>query len=489
MRHLPINWYEGLFLRPHHFQASERHVLEVMATSARFENGYSYGIFNIQFNQEALANQRFELLTLQGRMRDGTIIDLDLSQQPDGFQLKDINSVKEDHTLDLSDAFAGQQSVDVYLGVPKLKLGLDNLSEPGMAAETRYVSSDLDISDEVDGQNRQEVQFKRLNSRIVLSTDDVSGYELLPLARVSRSSDKEVLPRLDQTYVPPLLAVDCWSGLGIELFRSIYDLVGQKTEILSQQIVNRGIGLESREPGDAARVLLLNELNAAYARLSVLCFARGIHPLEAYTELCELIGRLSIFSEQRRVQDLPRYDHDDLYRIFSLARKRIESLINSVSDYEYEQRFFVGVGMGMQVSLEPAWFNSNWQWYIGVKQNELTEQECRDLLSPGKLDWKLGSARQVEFLFKQRAAGLQLEPVDRAISALPHRHGWVYYQVPKQDSTAWRDVQASQTLAMRLKDSLIVNSDRLQGEQTLVVSAFGRKIPIQFALFSVPDKK
>jgi hypothetical protein len=29
----------------------------------------------------------------------------------------------------------------------------------------------------------------------------------------------------------------------------------------------------------------------------------------------------------------------------------------------------------------------------------------------------------------------------------------------------------------------------LQGEQTLVVSAFGRKIPIQFALFSVPDQK
>ena len=205
-------------------------------------------------------------------------------------------------------------------------------------------------------------------------------------------------------------------------------------------------------------------------------------------ELCEVVGKLSIFSEARRVVELLPYDHDDLYRIFSDIRLKIEGLLNSVANYEYEQRFFVGVGMGMQVSLEPKWFNSNWQWYIGVKQTELSEQECRDLLSAGQLDWKLGSARQVEFLFKQRASGLQIVHVNRAISALPHRHEWLYYEVPRQESPAWKDVQATQTLAMRLKDSLILNSERLQGEQTLIVSAFGRKVPLQIALFAIPDQ-
>ena len=489
MRHLPINWYEGLFLRPHHFQAFERNASESLAISSRFESPYNYGIFQIQFNREALANHRFELLSLQARMRDGTIIDLDLSQQPDGIDFKLIESQFHDHTRDLREALESERSIDVYLGIPKLKLGQVNLSTPEEARETRYISTEATISDECDGQSNHAIQFKMLNSRIVLSTQDVSGYELLPLARISRASDTEVLPRLEETYIPPLLSIDCWHGLGIEIFRGICDQVGQKIDILSQPLINRGIGLESREPGDASRVLMLSQLNAAYARLSMLSFARGVHPFDAYTELCELVGRLSIFSDERRVIDLPPYDHDDLYRIFSTIRKRIEELLNAVRDYEYEQRFFVGVGLGMQVSLEPAWFNSNWHWYIGVKQNELSEQECRDLLSAGHLDWKLGSARQVEFLFKQRASGLQLVPVNRAISALPHRHEWLYYEVPRQDSPAWRDVQATQTLAMRLKDSLIVNAERLQGEQTLVVSAFGRKIPLQFALFSVPDQK
>lgn len=488
MQNLPVNWYEGLFLRPQHFQSAERHLSELLADSARFDNPYSYGVFQVRINREALANHRFELLSLQARMRDGTIIDLDLSQQPAGVDLKVFEEQVESHTRDLKPALDENGSVDVFLGVPKLKLGQSNVSSQSDAQETRYLSVNMATHDEGDGQNNEQIQYRQLNTRIVLSSQDVSGYELLPLARIKRVSDSESAPKLDENFIPPLLAIDGWPELGIGIFRGIYDILGQKIETLSQQILNRGIGLESREPGDAARILMLGELNACYARLSVMAFARGIHPLTAYAELCEIVGRLSIFSDRRRIDELLPYDHDDLHRVFIDVRLRIESLIHSVQDYQYEQRFFVGVGLGMQVSLEPKWFNSNWKWYIGVKQKELSDQECRDLLSAGHLDWKLGSARQVEFLFKQRASGLQLSEVNRAIGALPHRHEWLYYEVPRQQSPAWRDVEATQTLAMRLKDSLIVNSDRLQGEQTLVVSAFGRNIPIQFALFAVPEQ-
>ena len=140
----------------------------------------------------------------------------------------------------------------------------------------------------------------------------------------------------------------------------------------------------------------------------------------------------------------------------------------------------------MQVTLDPRWFNSDWQWFIGVDKGELTQRECLELLSVGQLDLKLGSSRQVEFLFKQRATGVTLTPVDRQIRALPGRADWVFFEVPRQDTPAWRDVQETQTLAMRLKDSLIANLDRLQGQQTMVVAAFGRKIALKFALFAVP---
>ena len=69
---------------------------------------------------------------------------------------------------------------------------------------------------------------------------------------------------------------------------------------------------------------------------------------------------------------------------------------------------------------------------------------------------------------------------------LPTGEDWTYYDVPRTDSPAWRDVQETETLAMRLKDSLIVNLDRLQGERQLVVRAGGRQVTLEFALFAVP---
>ena len=143
--------------------------------------------------------------------------------------------------------------------------------------------------------------------------------------------------------------------------------------------------------------------------------------------------------------------------------------------------------MGMQSTLEPRWFHSNWQWFIGVRKGDLTSQEIRDLLSPGQLDWKLGSSRQVEMLFQQGAEGIQLAPVERVVRALPVRQDWTYYEVVRRDTPAWRDVRQTQTLAVRLKDSLILNRDSLQGERKLVVSAGGKRTTLQFALFAVPE--
>jgi type VI secretion system protein ImpJ len=141
----------------------------------------------------------------------------------------------------------------------------------------------------------------------------------------------------------------------------------------------------------------------------------------------------------------------------------------------------------MQVTLEPRWFHSDWQWFIGVRKGDLTVQEIRDLLSPGQLDWKFGSSREVERLFQQGAEGVQLVPVDRVLRALPVRQDWIYYEVVRHDRPAWRDVQQTQTLALRLKDSLILNRDRLQGETQLVVTARGKRVTLQFALFAVPE--
>ena len=485
-----VHWYEGAFLRPHHFQAADRYWSDSIKTSSRFDNPHNYGLVSIDFSREALANHQFEIRSVQARLRDGTIIDLGVGEEPDRIviasHLQEINAVNKS----LEDAFERESTIRVYLAVPKMRLGRGNVgsSDSENASSLRYLETEVSLPDESWGGEEQEIQLRRLNVQLLVSTQDLSGYELLPIAQIKRASEGESAPQLDVSFIPPLLAIDAWPYLSRDIVRGIFDIIGQKIEVLSQQVINRGIGLDSRDPGDAERLLMLGQLNSAYAALSILAFDRGVHPRVVYVELCRIVGQLSIFRPERRVAEFQPYDHDNLYEIFMDVRLRIEALINAVRDYEVQQRYFVGVGLGMQVALEPRWFNSDWQWFIGVDKGELTQRECLELLSAGQLDWKLGSSRQVEFLFKQRSMGVALTPVDRAVRALPGRADWVFFEVPRQDTPAWRDVQETQTLAMRLKDSLIANLDRLQGQQTLVVSALGRKISLKFALFAVPAK-
>lgn len=486
MRNLPVHWYEGLFLRPHHLQAADRYWTELVQTSSRWNCAYDYGLYAFEFSKEALANHQIDVHILKARMRDGTIVDLDLGQQPDRVDLKQSVGEVSNLAAQLGEAFEQESIVRVYLAVPKLKLGRVNIATTEQDGGTRYSETRLMLADENRGGHEQQVQLRELNAKLVLSTQDLTGYELLPIAQIKRASEGEASPELDNEYIPPVLAINSWAGLGSDIVRALYDVIGRKMEVLSKQILNRGIGRESQDPGDLDRISMLEKLNEAYATLSILAFAQSIHPLVAYTELCRILGQLSIFTPQRVATDIPAYDHEDLARIFKQIKRRIEDILRSVRDYEFEQRYFVGVGLGMHVSLEPNWFHSNWEWCIGVKKGDLSVQECRRVLEPGVLDWKLGSTRDVENIFLSRKPGVQLRPLERPIRALPARQDWIYYEVIQNDSPAWRDVVSTQTLAMRFTDKLILNRDKLQGEREIVVAALDRKVKLQFALFAIP---
>ena len=334
MNSLRVHWSEGLFLQPQHFQAAERSWAETLQTSELWDHHYGYGIRRLELSADAIANYQFQVNVCHARMKDGTLVSLDPGQGLD--------------RLDLKEAFARESVVRVYLAVPKLKIGVANVRSEGQSTKARYVEVVQSVQDESTGGNDQEVRFRMLDMRLLLSTQDMAGYEVLPLAQIQRAAEQEAAPVIDDNYFPPMLAIDAWPPLGRDMVRAIYDILGKKIEVLSEQVINRGISLVSQEPGDLDRLFMLNELNAAYSVLQVLAFAGGIHPLWAYTELCRLVGRLALFSQERRPPDIPVYDHDDLATIFHKIKDWIVLVLGRVRDYEYEQRFFVGEGKSMR---------------------------------------------------------------------------------------------------------------------------------------------
>ncbi len=114
-------------------------------------------------------------------------------------------------------------------------------------------------------------------------------------------------------------------------------------------------------------------------------------------------------------------------------QRKLTELIGSAKRLEYEQRYFVGVDRGMQVTLDPKWLHTSWKWYVGVHGENVSHDMIRDLLREGAMDWKMGSVQQVDLLFKHRMPDVKADDELRTPPrALPSQRGWLYYEVRRE---------------------------------------------------------
>jgi type VI secretion system protein ImpJ len=443
--------------------------------SEKWDQHYNWGLRAVDLDLDALANYRLVVRTLKARMRDGTLV-----------------SIPEDGTLpvgDLRNAFEGEGSLTVFLGVPIANLGKANVSANGATDGARYLLDSQELEDENTGVNPQHIQVRLLNLKLLLSNQDHAGYEVLPIARVKKSAKADALPELDTTYIPPVLACDAWSLLKDGILQQIYDRIGQKIQVAADRVVGGNITFDSQGQGDQLVFNQLRILNEAYALLGVQTFAQGIHPFPQYLELCRIVGQLAILDDKtRRVPDLPKYDHDDLGTCYYRVKQYIDALLDAGPRHEYEERPFVGAGLRMQVAMEPRWLEPAYQVFVGVK-TPLSAEECVSILTRGYLDMKLGSSERVDNIFKYGQAGLRFAYNSRPPRALPPTNNLYYFQVDRSSQIEeWQHVQKSLTLALRLNEHRIVGD--IQGQRVLTIKLNNNQnTTLQFTLYIIREER
>jgi type VI secretion system protein ImpJ len=387
--------------------------------------------------------------------------------------------------IDLKPALERDSSLKVFLAVPALRLGRANVCEEDGNDDGRYRIDAIDMEDENSGEAQETLQFRRLNVKLLVSAQDQHpGYEVLPIACIEKSAEADGPPRLDKNYIPPILACDAWDALRVHILQNIFERIGMKIELLAGLVEARGIAVDSHVAGDALIIGQLRALNEAYALLGGLVFARGIHPLQTYLELCRLVGQLAIFSPERRPPKLREYDHDDLGGCFYSVKQYLDGLLDVVHEPDYKMRPFEGAGLRIQVPLEAAWLEPTWQMFVGVKST-LSPEECVNLVTTsGQLGMKIGSSDRVDAIYRQGSAGLRFTHVAKPPKALPIVHGLIYFQVSRDaQPDEWRNVQKSLTLAARLNETRIEGN--IEGAKELTVRINGKTTKVQFALYVV----
>jgi type VI secretion system protein ImpJ len=485
-----VNWHEGLFLQPHHFQAWDRHWTERICTGERWQAPHSYGVLEFEINTDALAAGFLQVDVLRCKTPNGALIEW---LHGGGSERRDLRPALEQaiHAsaeVPQSSSSAWQDrshhAVDVYVGVPRLKLGNQNVDSPEHRNGSRFRAQWLDLPDETDAASVQPVELRELNARLLLSTDDLAGFDVLRLARVRRSEQDDVQVKLDPHYIPPLMDCAASSLLKTQILSSLYDLLQQYSEMYAKQVMDAG-GLHANTPVDIQRLMLLQIVNPVASVLRVLAHSKGIHPMTLYIELARLAGSLDLLHPNRVAKPTAPYDHENLGGILFELKRRVVNAVEGLHKAPYRQCVFLGNERGLQVSLDRSMMNSVKRWFIGVHQTSMSVDALQRLLTSGQLDWKIGSVESVERLFTMRAPGIEIKRSPDIPGVLPKASNWHYFEIASTDVPAWQDVKSTGTMAIRFRDSLLVHQDEHIGAKEIQLQMGQEVVGLQFALFGV----
>ena len=135
--------------------------------------------------------------------------------------------------------------------------------------------------------------------------------------------------------------------------------------------------------------------------------------------------------------------------------------------------------------MEPAWLESAWQMFLGVRST-LSQEECvRILTRPDRLGMKIGSADRVETIFTRGQEGLRFTHSANPPRDLPSAKALTYFEIDRLATLPeWQSVQSSLTLAIRLREGDIVGS--IDGQRELSIRTGGQTHSLQFTLYLVP---
>jgi type VI secretion system protein ImpJ len=471
MLNLPVCWSEGMFLRPQHFQASDRFWTEVIGQSSRLDVPYNYGFAAIVLEKDAIGRGEFGLQRAAFRLRDGTVWNLDDGQCPGRVSLRA--------------ALDQQESVDVLIGIANLQSWQNNTATNEGDLGARYSLTEATKRDENGSGDPQPVELRRPNFRLMLSTEDQSGYETLPVARVRRSGDGQAVAVLDETYIPPLLNAATWPELSVDIVRALHDQMARKLDVLADQIRATGLGFGAQEPGELERMMFLHQLNEHTAALGTIHQAAGVHPFVVYLELVRILGALSIFLPERVAGAIKPYDHNELGEIFGWVRNEIVRRLEYLVIRRYETSLFVGTPRGMEAGLRRRWLEEKWAWYVGAQTTDISSQELITLLTSPSFQWVLASASRVDQIFNTLGQGLILKALTQVPSPLPGQQGWTYFEITK-DGPVWEVVRREQTLSMRFQVGMIEHQEQLPGSRRIELKARNQTARVKFCLFAVP---
>lgn len=405
----------------------DRYIEHYVESKCSAFGGYGWGVHSFEIDQQLLKLGKISVVGGTGIFPDGTPFNFpDSDEAPPVFEVP-----------------AGTHNKIVYLAVPVRRSGaVDVLPKENSQGLARFYSTEMQIRDvTIEGGDNQAVDVGKLRLRLLLETDDLSGYACIGLVRIAESrEDKDVL--LDEQYYPTCL--DC------KAVPKLAGFIGELAGLLhhrGESIAGRMADTRHGGTAEIADYMLLQLINRLEPFVNHLANMKGLHPQALFAECLKMVGELSTFvTKNKRPPEFPAYMHDNLQATFAPVMGALRQCLSMV----YEQN-------AMALPLEEKKY--------GIRVSEITDRSLlatatfvlavhadvkEDVLRsrlPAQV--KIGPVERIRQLVNAAMPGIGIKPLPVAPRQIPFRSGYSYFELDKH-SAFWKELQNSGGFALHL---------------------------------------
>ena len=422
-----VIWSEGMFLRPQHFQQQDRHLEQAITNALGSGKESAWGLQEITIDSELLPLGKVSVTKLRGIFPDYTRLNA-----PDSQPLPDIFEIPEN-----------TRDAIIYLCLPLRRPGTqESVADSNDAPSARYQMFNFDVRDNTSTSTEPvRIQVGKLRTSLKLSTDDLSGYSCIGIARILEYTPGNPV-KLDQTYIPPVLCCDTSAPLKAYL-EEVLGLLKARGDALGGRLSDSGRG-GSTEIADYLLLQIINRVEPLMAHFNQ---RHDLHPLTLFRELLQLAGELSTFSSKSKRPDItPQYQHSDLQQsyaeLFQALRQSLSTVLEqSAIALDLTERKY---GIHVAPVTDPSLIRSA-SFVLAAKASMPTET----LRSRFPSQAKLAPVEMIRELISSQTPGIKLRPLPVAPRQIPYHTDFVYFEIERLGDL-WQSMQRSGGFAVHV---------------------------------------
>lgn len=304
-----IQWHEGMFLSPHHFQQLQRRLEGLLGEHLSLHHLHYYGVVDFSFDSVSLSAGLFRIQNLKCVMPDGLLVEYPKEGGEQALQ------------VDLTPFKGEKKTVRVHVCVPEM---IEQHS-PVIGEWPRYRSVEGPITQDENLQDNV-IAIPRLVPKLSLHVGDAGPgrYISFPIAEVCYGEGGFQL----SPFVPPTL------------FLTPTHTLYEKASQLPQKLREKALFLSEKWQKQIGTSLLTDTANQLRPLLHVLPKMESVlrdaalHPHTLYTLLSEVMGELSTMRLSQVPPLMPAYNHNNIIQsvmpLFDLIDSYIDSIDKSI---------------------------------------------------------------------------------------------------------------------------------------------------------------